>query len=104
LTASQIRYADADSSSIEAPACAASSAEIALSSALVASHASESSTDAVAVPVSEFDGAAGSDCASAAAKDSSVHIDPMSELSRSTATTHTAITAAKIYRINFHPW
>jgi hypothetical protein len=37
-------------------------------------------------------------------KDGSVHIDLMSELSKSTAITNTAITAAKRYRINFHPW
>ena len=46
----------------------------------------------------EFDVAAGSDCASAT-KDGSVHIDVMLELSKSTAITNTAITAAKRYRI-----
>ena len=61
-------------------------------------------TDAVAVPVRLFDVAADSDCASATTKDGSVHTDLTSELSKSTATTSTAITAAKRYRINFHPW
>ena len=62
------------------------------------------STDAVTVPVCLFDVAAGSDCASATTKDGSVHTDLTSELSKSSAITNTAITAAKRYRINFHPW
>jgi hypothetical protein len=47
----------------------------------------------------EFDVMADSDCASATTKDGSVHIDLISELSKSTVTTDTAITAAKRYRI-----
>src|SRR4051794_23627205 len=99
LTASQIGCGDADSSSTEASACAAASTAVALSSAFVVSDASECSTDAVTVPVWEFAVMAGSDCASATTKDGSVHIDLMSELSKSTATTNTAIMAAKRYRI-----
>jgi hypothetical protein len=52
----------------------------------------------------ELDVVAGSDCASAKVKDRSVHIVLTPELSKSTAITNTAITAAKRYRINFHPW
>jgi hypothetical protein len=70
----------------------------------IVSNASEDSTDAVTVSVCEFDVAAGSDCASAMTKDGSVHTDLMLELSKSSVITSTAVTAAKRYRINFHPW
>ena len=42
----------------------------------VVSNAGEYSTDAVTVPVCEFDVVAGSDCAWATTKDGSVHTDP----------------------------
>ena len=59
------------------------------------SNASEDSTDAVTVPVCEFDVAAVSDCASATTKDGSVHTDLMLELSKSSAITNTAITSGE---------
>jgi hypothetical protein len=59
----------------------------------------EYSTDAATVSVCKLDVVAGSDCASAKAKDGSVHIVLILELSKSTAITNTAITAAKRYRI-----
>jgi hypothetical protein len=116
LTVSQITSADLDSLSTEADldslwteaaAWASASAAVAFScgaaTTFVISNAGEDSTDAVTVSVCEFV-AAGSDCASATTKDGSVHTDLMLELSKSSVITNTAITAAKRYRINFHPW